>query len=137
VGVVRFGRARQARLRRFTLIMLVLNAVALILGLVVAPNFARVPGQMIAFAFGAMLLIGFSIAAYFLDIGRLYIYGLLAGLAPLAGEWLWSHGYATHHGFPITFGVTAAIMILTGLAIFIRLLRDNPLPVAAIPAEEE
>lgn len=136
VGVVRFGQARKARLRRFTLVMLLLNAAALILGLIVAPNFARVPGQMIAFAIGAMLLIGFSIAAYFLNIGRFYVYGLLVGLAPLVGEWLWTHGYAADHGFPVTFGVTAAIMILAGLAVFVRLLRDNPVPTEAIPPEE-
>jgi hypothetical protein len=136
VGVVRFGQARKARLRRFTLVMLLLNAAALILGFIVAPNFARVPGQMIAFAIGAMLLIGFSIAAYFLNIGRFYVYGLLAGLAPLVGEWLWTHGYAADHGFPVTFGVTAAIMILAGLAVFVRLLRDNPVPTEAIPPEE-
>jgi hypothetical protein len=137
VGVVRFGRARQARLRRFSIVMLGLNSAALILGFVVAPNFGKVPGQMIAFAVGAMLLIGFSIAAYSLDINRFYVYGLLAGLAPLAGEWLWARGYAAHHGFPITFGLTAAIMILAGLAVFIRLLRDNPLPEQAFPPEED
>ena len=136
VGVVRFGRARQAKLRRFTIIMLGLNAATLILGFVLAPNFGKVPGQMIAYAVGAMLLIGFSIAAYFLDINRLYVYGLLAGLAPLVGEWLWIRGYAAHHGFPVTFGVTAAIMILVGLAVFIRLLRDNPVPTEAIPTED-
>jgi hypothetical protein len=136
VGVVRFGRARQTRLRRFSAIMLGTNAVLLILGFVVAPNLGKVPGQMIAFGVGAMFLIGFSIAAYFLDISRYYVYGLLAGLAPLVGEWLWTQGYASNHGFPITFGVTAAIMILAGLVVFARLLRDNPLPTEAIPPAE-
>jgi hypothetical protein len=91
---------------------------------------------MIAFGIGAMFLIGFSIAAYFLDIGRYYVYGLLAGLAPVVGEWLWIHGYSANHGFPVAFGVTAAIIILVGLAVFIRLLHDNPLPTEAIPPEE-
>lgn len=136
VGVVRFGRARQTRLRRFSAIMLGMNAALLILGFVVAPNLGKVPGQMIAFGVGAMFLIAFSIAAYFLDISRYYVYGLLAGLAPLVGEWLWIRGYASNHGFPITFGVTAAIMILAGLIVFARLLRDNPLPTEAIPPAE-
>jgi MFS family permease len=136
VGVVRFGRARRTRLRRFTVIMLGLNSAMLIFGFVVAPNFGKVPGQMLAFAIGAMFLVGFSIAAYFLDFSRFYIYGLLAGLAPLIGEWLWAHGYAANHGFPITFGATAAIMILVGLAVFIRLLRDNPVPSETVPPEE-
>jgi len=136
IGVVKFGQARKAKLMKFSAVMLVLNVVALILGSVAALSFGSVPGQMISIIFGMILLMGFSIAAYFLDFNRLYIYGLLVGLSPLVGEWLWTHGYATHHGFPITFGTTAGIMILVGLAIFVRLLRDNPVPIEGIPSEE-
>ena len=136
IGVVKFGQARKAKLMKFSAVMLVLNVVALILGSVAALSFGSVPGQMISIIFGMILLMGFSIAAYFLDFSRLYIYGLLVGLSPLVGEWLWTHGYATHHGFPITFGTTAGIMILVGLAIFVRLLRDNPVPIEGIPSEE-
>lgn len=136
IGTARFGQARRARLARFTVVMLVINAIALILGFVAALSFGRVPGQMTSIAFGMVLLMGFSIAAYFLDFNRLYIYGLLVGLSPLVGEWLWAHGYATHHGFPITFGTSAGIIILVGLALFIRLLHENPVPVEGIPSEE-
>jgi hypothetical protein len=136
IGMVKFGRARVARLAKFTVVMLVINVVALILGSVAALSFGSVPGQMIGVIFGMILLMGFSIAAYFLDFSRLYIYGLLVGLSPLVGEWLWTHRYATHHGFPITFGTSAGIMILVGLVIFIRLLHDNPIPVEGLPSEE-
>jgi len=47
-----------------------------------------------------------------------------------------TRGYATHHGFPITFGTSAGIMILVGLVIFVRLLRDNPIPIEEIPSQE-
>jgi len=136
IGVVKFGQARKAKLIKFSAVMLILNVVALILGSVAALSFGRVPGQMFTIIFGLILLIGFSIAAYFLDFNRLYIYGLLVGLSPLVGEWLWINGYATHHGFPITFGTSAGIMILAGLAVFIRLLHDNPVPIEGIPSEE-
>ena len=135
VGMVKFGQARKAKLAKFTVVMLVINVVALILGTVAALSFGSVPGQMISILFGLILLMGFSIAAYFLDFNRLYIYGLLAGLSPLIGEWLWTHGYATHHGFPITFGTSSGIMILVGLAVFIRLLHNNPVPIEGIPSE--
>ena len=79
---------------------------------------------------------GFSIAAYFLNFNRLYVYGLLVGFSPMVGEWLWTHGYATDHGFPITFGASAGIMILVGLAVFVRLLHDNPVPTEGIPPGE-
>lgn len=135
IGMVKFGQARKAKLAKFTVVMLVINVVALILGSVAALSFGSVPGQMISILFGLILLMGFSIAAYFLDFNRLYIYGLLVGLSPLIGEWLWTHGYATHHGFPITFGTSSGIMILVGLAVFIRLLHNNPVPIEGIPSE--
>jgi len=71
-----------------------------------------------------------------LDFNRLYLYGLLVGLSPLIGEWLWTQGYASHHGFPVTFGTASGIMILVGLIIFIRLLRDNPIPSEGIHSDD-
>ena len=136
IGTVKFGPVRKTKLAKFTVVLLAVNIFAFILGLVAAVSFGRVPGQVISIVFGMILLSGFSLAAYFLDFSRLYIYGLLLGFSPLIGEWLWTHGYASHHGFPITFGITASIMILVGLTLFIRLLRDNPLPVEGIPSGE-
>jgi hypothetical protein len=136
VGFVKFGRARKTRLVKFTVVMLVINIMAFILGLIAAMNFGRIPGQMFSIIFGLILLVGFSIAAYFLDFGRLYIYGLFVGVSPLVGEWLWTQGYATHHGFPITFGTSSGIMILFGLVIFVRLLRENPFPIEGISSDE-
>jgi MFS family permease len=136
VGVVKFRHERKAKLMKFNVVMLIFNVFVLILGFVAALSFGSVPGQMLSIIFGLFLLIGFSIAAYFLDFGRLYIYGLLVGLSPLVGEWLWAHEYAAHHGFPITFGSAASIMILVGLVVFARLLRDNPVPIGEIPSDE-
>ena len=135
IGLVKFGRARKTRLAKFTLVMLVVNILAFVLGLVAALNFGRVPGQMIGIILGMILLISFSLAAYFLDFGRLYFYGLLVGLSPPVGEWLWNLGYVMHHGFPVTFGITSGIMILFGLVVFIRLLVNNPVPVESTPTE--
>jgi hypothetical protein len=136
VGSVKYGRARKTKLVKFSVVMLIVNVIAFILGLIAAMNFGRIPGQMFTVIFGLILLIGFSIAAYFLDFNRLYIYGLLVGLSPLIGEWLWSQGYVTHHGFPVTFGITTGIMIFVGLVVFVRLLRDNPVPIEGIPSDE-
>jgi hypothetical protein len=136
IGRVKFGQVRKSKLMKFTLVMLVVNIVAFILGLVAALQVGNIPGQMLSIFFGMIMLVFFSMAAYLLDFGRLYIYGLLVGISPVIGEWLWRHGYATHHGFPITFGATAGIMIVTGLVIFVRLLHDNPVPTAGIPSGE-
>jgi hypothetical protein len=136
MGIVNFGSARKTKLMKFTFVMLAINIVAFILGLVAAIGFGNVRGQMYSIAIGLTLLIGFSFAAYVLDFSRLFFYGLLVGLSPLVGEWLWSHGYATHHGFPITFGISSGVMILVGVALFLRFLRDNPFPTEGISAEK-
>jgi len=63
-------------------------------------------------------------------------YGLLVFLSFLVGEWLYVNANAAHHGFPIAFGVTSAIMISVGAVVFFRLLKNNPLPTAEIPSED-
>lgn len=136
MGIVQFGPMRKTKLMKFTFVMLAINIVAFILGLVAAINFGKIPGQMYSIAIGLTLLVGFSFAAYILDFSRLFLYGLFVGLSPLVGEWLWIHGYASHHGFPITFGVSSGVMILLGVALFLRFLRDNPFPAEGIPSEK-
>jgi hypothetical protein len=136
VGAMKPGPARRVKLARFTVVMLVANAVALLVGVAFALNYRSVPGQVIGIVFGMLLLGGFSVAGYFLGIGRLYAYGLLVGLCPPVGEWLWSRGLAAHHGFPITFGTAAGVIILVGVGIFIRLLLQNPAHRDGLPPGE-
>ena len=81
--------------------------------------------------FSLAILIVFSLAAYYLNVARLYIYGVLTATSPLIGEYLWTKFDAPHHGFPITFGITAALILGTGLLLFIRLLRDPAFKEAA------
>ena len=86
--------------------------------------------------FGLICLAISSLAAYFLDYRRLYVYGLLVGLSPLIGEWLWMRGQASHHGFPVTFGITSSVMILTGIFVFFHLLKTYPtLEEESVPGE--
>ena len=135
IGMVKFGPVRISKIKRFSYVMLAFNCIALILGIWAAFSFNRTSGEAIPYMFSILLLAGFSMAALFLEFNRLYVYGLLIALAPVAGEWLWKNGYAAHHGWPVTFGVISGIMILVGLIIFIRLLRSNPLPHNFLSAE--
>jgi hypothetical protein len=122
IGVVDFGERRKRKLKKFSGVLLVFNAVVLILGIIAAFTFGRVSDSLFPYLLGAFFLVAFSLAAYLLDILRLYIYGLLAGFAPAVGEWLYNNMGFSHHGFPIAFGATAGIMVLVGLALFLRLL---------------
>jgi len=128
VGTVKFGAVRKTRLKIFTVSMLVVNVVALILGIIVAFRFRTLPLGGPNMVLGLILLIGFSTAAYFLDFPRLYVYGLLSALGTPIGEWLYQNMRASHHGYPIVFGILAGVMILTGLVVFVRFLANNPLP---------
>ena len=135
LGKVSYGAARKRSLRRFTALMLTVNIIALALGIWAALG-SSFSGPMVGIGLGLVCLIGFSIAAYTLSYHRLYLYGLLFGLSPVVGEWLWENCGVSHHGFPITFGITAAVMFLTGTVVFVRLLRNNPAPVEGAPPEE-
>jgi MFS family permease len=126
-GVVKFGKQRIGRLKKFTLVMLTINILAFILGLIASFYFRTLSGQIIAIMFGLILLAGFSLAGYFLDYSRLYVYGFLLGIAPFVGEWLYSNYGASHHGFPITFGFISGVVFLAGLFTFVRFLRRNPI----------
>jgi hypothetical protein len=136
IGTMRPGPARRAVLFRFTIVMLVANVAGLVLGLVAALTVGRIPGLLTGIIFGMMLLAGCTFAAYMLGFSRLYVYGLMLGLCPPVGEWLWSQGILAHHGFPVMFGTAAGVMILVGLVIFIRLLRNNPLDPDSLQAGE-
>ena len=128
IGRVEFGATRKKRVKKFSIMMLIVNVIAFTLGIVAALGFGRLPTAGPPIVMGLTLLIGFSTAGYFLDFPRLYVYGLLGGLAPLVGEWLYQNMGASHHGFPIVFGTLAGVMILTGLVTFARFLQNNPLP---------
>jgi len=134
VGTVRFGDDRKRRLRRFSLAMLVVNVVAVLLGLAAAMAVKRdwldLGGGGIGYpiTLGIVILVAFSVGAHMTSIPRYYLYGLMLAVAPLVGEWLWRHDLSSHHGYPIVFGAGAAIIFVTGLARFGAHLRAHPLP---------
>lgn len=121
VGVVRFGVERKARLTRFSVIMLALNVVALAAGTYAAFHAGAAWSPPVLF--GLMVLLMFSVAAYFLDIPRYFGYGLLLVAAGAAGEVLWRRGLASHHGYPVVFGISAVVIAGVGL---LRLAKHLP-----------
>ena len=137
IGVVKFGLVRKTRILKFNVVLLITLTVSLILGLLASLSRASMPGMVYSAVFGLMTLMGFSIAAYFLDFPRLYAYGILIALAPLAGEWLYVNMNVPHHGFQVTFGFIAVTCILIGLGMFFRFLRAYPVPTNGVISEEQ
>jgi hypothetical protein len=127
LGSAQFSQRRMARLRKLTIVLILVNGAAIVLGILVLV-LGRTSGWLVPALFSLMLVGGFSLAAYWVDMNRLYGYGLLAGISPLAGEWLYRQSLASHHGYPLTFGITSGVMILVGIGMFIHLLTHNPLP---------
>lgn len=136
IGAVQFSRARRTKLTRFTLVMVVANILALTLGIAALVFTGMRGGPTLLVLFGLVWLVAFGLAGYLLDISRFYVYGLLLAIAPLVGEWLYNNAGATHHGFPITYGFVAGVMILVGVVLFIRLLvQTSPQAGDGLPGE--
>lgn len=134
VGIVRLSRRHKRRMRMFSMVAAVFNALVLMLGIIVLLVYDdRLPGGIWAWLMGLFALCSFSLAAYFLDCPRFYVYGLLLAAAPQIGEWLYTHHGASHHGYPLVFGISAGVIILIGLGMLIHLLITHPK--VAIPEE--
>jgi hypothetical protein len=128
VGNVEFSLQRKLKLKQFNVIMLIAGIASLGAAMFSTMHFENLPGWLHTLQFGAIMLIGLSLAGFLLDLNRLYFYGVLLASAPPVGEWLYASYGASHHGFPITFGIASGIMICHGLYLFVRLILENPIP---------
>jgi len=126
IGAVEFGTYRKTRQKKFNLIILIFNLLALLLGILSFINLFDLPGWAISVRFSVIILGGFSLAGYMMEFPRLYLYGVITALAPIIGEYLFTNFHVSHHGIPITFGTISPIIILVGLVIFLRLLKQYP-----------
>ena len=126
IGSVQFNKRRRIKMMKVIWILVVINVIAFFLGLVAAFSSNLLPGSIYSILMGSIILMIFTVLGYALDYPRLYIYGLLVGLSPPVGEWLYKNYQVSHHGFPVTFGITSGIMILSGIILFVVFLRKNP-----------
>lgn len=136
VGIVEFGAWRKKRVIRFNIVMFLALTVAFVLSFLSLVQFDLIPGWIHIARFSLVFLIVFFVVAYFLDFTRLYIYGVLIALSPLIGEVFYVYLKVPHHGIPISFGISASLIILTGLVLFVRFLQDHPMPTDQPVTEE-
>lgn len=127
-GVVKYGHSRRKKLKVFSWIMLGLNLAFFLIGVAIGFVLPKGSGWVNLFLFGLMVLALFSLAGYFLDASRFYLYGLMLGFGPIIGELLFQTYKVPNHGYPIIFGVYASAIFVIGLIKLIKFLRDNPLP---------
>lgn len=132
LGQVKYGPERITKLNRFTRVMFVINLVFFIAGVVIVfLTPLGEPGRMgwpVAIGFGLGLLLFSSLAGAYLNLSRLFVYGLLLAVAPVVGEWLYRQNWVAHHGYPVVFGTVAAVIFVVGATMFIRLLGEPTPP---------
>ena len=124
-GIVILSRARRNRMSWTFFTLFVVHLGARLLGFDLL-ELSEDPDWSAAVEFGILALAMFAVPALFLKFRRLYVYGVLVAGSPFIGELLYWQWGAAHHGYPIVFGTTAGIIILTGVILFVRLLRNSP-----------
>lgn len=131
MGRVKFGPKGKARKKKTRLVL----AISVLVGMVFFVAAQAVTGNLskwmtLEFIFPAGWVVNcivvFSLMAYFLDFSRLYLIGVLYAL-PVPLDII----QREFEGIDLTFaafGVPAAVILFTGAVVFIRFLRDYPLP---------
>ncbi|MGB2963684.1 MAG: hypothetical protein WBB69_06825 [Anaerolineales bacterium] len=129
MGTVKWGELRIKKLTTGGIVLLAINLIFFILGIFAGTTMLPLGlGSLIPVIFGTGIMILFFTGGYFFDYRYLYIYGVLIAIAFPIGEWLWQMNRASHHGFPIVFGVLSSLMFLTGVGKFLAFLRNTSLP---------
>jgi hypothetical protein len=136
LGLVQFSKERKSKFKR----LILMTNVILVLGIIAAVFFIDLSNLQIKWlvpaTFSLMLLIGFSVVAYLLDLARFYIYGAMNGLAVVVGELLYQFAAASNHGLPVVFGATSSLMIIIGIVLLVNFLRKYPKPPKDLTLEE-
>ncbi|MFB0516739.1 MAG: hypothetical protein ACETWG_09080 [Candidatus Neomarinimicrobiota bacterium] len=132
IGRVRYRSARRRRLTALSLINVVIFLIGGVVGAIAAVGGRSSMTAIHPYFFGLVILAVFSLCAYLLNVQRFYIYGILLVTPLLIGEASFLKGWkviAFHHGFPVTFGLSALIIITTGITLLVRFIEATPVPV--------
>ena len=130
IGRVKFGLKRKTRLnwvRVILFISVLVGAGVFLAALAMRSN--RPEWLNAAFFFPAAWMVNaivvFSLGAYFLDFSRLYLIGVMYAL-PVPLDIMFRKFVDIDLSF-IAFGIPAAVILIIGLVMLVRFLRDYPL----------
>jgi hypothetical protein len=142
LGSVKFGEQRKSRLKRVRLVLfasVLLGVLMFLWGLGARSDrlpylLAEIP--IPAYVWAVQCLVVFSVAAYFMDVTRFYLYAVLYALPfPLGILLARNTDLPGSVGMAITFGLAGGVMVLWGAVLFVRFLRRYPVPAERPPLE--
>jgi hypothetical protein len=135
VGLVKFGSKQKQKIKTLhviTFIMVLATfvfAILLVTKVIIEPDWGAAPDWIRDFdvdiLFTAIVIGFFSLIAYAFGVPRLHLYGWLYGLGNLIATIL-----EVYEGFTFLFplAISGGIILLIGVAFFIRFLRDYSIP---------
>jgi hypothetical protein len=133
IGTARFGAQRKGKLKRVRLVLflsVLLGALMALWG--VGSSVAGVPYVIArlplpAYVWAGQCVVVFGLAAYFMDVTRFYLYGVLYALPfPLGIMLAQNTSLSGTASMALTFGAAGGTMVLVGVALFVRFLRAYP-----------
>jgi hypothetical protein len=135
IGSVKFGPQRKSKLKRVrgVLFLSVLMGLLMFLWGLGAWS-GRLPYLLAelpipAYVWAVQCVVVFGVAAYFMDVTRFYLYGVLYALPfPLGILLARNTVLSGTHSMALTFGSAGGIMVLIGVLLFIRFVRRYPKP---------
>jgi hypothetical protein len=132
MGFVKFGPKRKRKIRKSRIILLGSVVAGLVVFLIAAMVIRSYPAGrpklllLLPAAWVANAVIVFSLLAYYLDCSRLYAYGVLFAL-PVPLDMVVKEFVGVNLS-PIAFAIPAIVMLVIGMVLLTRFLRDYPFP---------
>jgi len=129
LGIVRFGKTRKRKMMHVKLLL----AISVLIGVItfllslfkVLPVGGKTGIPLAGVIFGVKVLLVFSLAAYFMDFTRLYLYAFLFAISLPLTFWLRKNAVLTYPSLWV-FSLTAGPMLVVGWVLFIRFLHQYP-----------
>ncbi|RLC31073.1 hypothetical protein DRH13_03535 [Candidatus Woesebacteria bacterium] len=129
LGIVHFGKTRKRKMMHVKLLLAISVLIGVITFLLSLLKILPVGGKTgiptAGVIFGIQVLIVFSLAAYFMDFTRLYLYAFLFAVSMPITFWLKKNAALTYPSLYV-FSLTAGPMLVIGWILFVRFLRQYP-----------
>jgi hypothetical protein len=130
LGLVRFGKGRKRKMKHVKLILVISALIGVVIFFLVLFKLLPVGGEtgipVAGVIFGIQALIVFSLAAYFMDFTRLYLYAFLFAVSLPLTFWLKKNDFFAYPSLYV-FSLTAGPMLVVGCVLFFRFLRQFPM----------